>query len=109
MRVLMANELRSYREAIAQVMRRLRPDVEVYETEPDEMNQEITRLRPNLVVCSRVTPVVESCVPVWIELYPACQECSVVSIRGETMTVQDIELADLLTLLDQTRSLPALI
>jgi hypothetical protein len=104
--VLIAIELRSYREAIAQAMRSLRPDVEVYETEPEGLNREVTRLRPDLVLCSQVTPVVESRIPIWIELYPTCEGPSVVSIRGETSTVQEIQLADLLALLDQARGLP---
>jgi hypothetical protein len=69
-RVLVANELRSYRETIARVITGLRPDVEVHEVEPEDLDAKVARLRPDLVICSRVTSTVESCVPVWAELYP---------------------------------------
>src|ERR671933_840143 len=103
--LLVANELRSYREAIAQVFEKLRPEIEFYETEPENLNWEVTRLRPDFVVCSQVTSMVESCVPVWVELYPDCEAHSVVSIRGETTTVDDIQLTDLLEILDRTEDL----
>src|ERR671933_535646 len=101
MRVLLvANELRSYREAIAQALEKLRPEIEVHETEPENVNREVARLRPDFVVCSQVTHVVESCVPIWVELYPDYEAHSKVSIWGEITTVEDIQLPDLLKVLD---------
>src|SRR4051812_28248471 len=107
-RVVVAIELRSYREAIARAVRSMRPAVEVYETEPEKLDVEVARLRPDFVVCSKVTPVIESCVPVWVELYPNCKGHSRVSFSGESITVTDIQLPDLLTLVDQPQDLPAL-
>ena len=98
-RVLVANELRSYREAIARVMRSLRPDVEVSESEPDELDREVSRLRPGFVVCSRATDLVRSAVPVWVELYPGCESHSVISVGGQRRVVEEIQLSDLLEVL----------
>ena len=100
LRVVVANELRSYRETIAQVMRSVRPDVEVSEAEPEELNREVARLQPNFVICSRLTSVVESSVPVWVELYPGHEAHSRVGVRGKITTVESIQLTDLFALLD---------
>ncbi len=107
-RVVVANELRSYREAIAQVFGKARPEVEVFAVEPEDLDEEVMRLRPDFVICSQVTPVVEFLVPVWVELYPDCQAHSKIGVKGETTTVDDVQLADLLAFLDQAQSLAAL-
>ena len=100
-RVLIANEPRSYREAIAAAIRRLRPRVEVILVEPDELDAGVERLRPALVVCSRATGRVERGVPAWIELYPDLGSRSVVSAGGERSTVEDMGLPDLLRVVDR--------
>jgi hypothetical protein len=101
--MLLANGLKSYREAIAKVIRSLRPDVEVHEAEPEVLDREVARLSPNIVVCSRATFSVRLRVPVWVELYPECEAHSVISIGGETTTVEEIQLSDILSLLDETQ------
>lgn len=106
-RVIVANELRSYREAIAEVFANLRAGVEVFTAEPEDLDREVALLRPDFVVCSRTTSAVELMVPAWVELYTDFGASSQVSIRGETTTVEAMQLADLLDLLDQIRGLPA--
>ena len=101
-KILVANELRSYREAIAGVFRDLRPNVEVSDAEPEDLDREVTRLRPDLVVCSRVTPLVESSAPTWIELYPNCKPHSVIYTGSQRRTIKDIQLSDMLEVLDRT-------
>ena len=54
--VLVANELASYRESIAAVFRVALPRLEVFEAASADLNREVLRLRPELVICSRVTP-----------------------------------------------------
>ncbi len=95
-RVLIASELRSYSQAIASAFRELRPDTEVFEAEPGDLNREVLRLWPDLVICSKVTPVVKEHSPSWVELYPHCDSRSTVSVNGEVSEVQDIQLSDLL-------------
>lgn len=99
--VLVANEPRSYRQAIAAVIRQLRPRVEVVEMEPDGLDAGVERLSPGLVVCSRATGRVRSNVPVWVELYPDRGARSMVSIAGKRSTVDDIQLSALLSIVDQ--------
>ena len=104
-RILVANDPTSYREAIAAALRELRPNVEVLETEAGDLNREVNRSRPGLVLCSRVTEPVKNLVPNWLELYPDQGSRSVVSIVGELSSFDDIELSDLLSFVDQTEGL----
>ncbi len=100
-RILMANELASYRESIALAIRELRPDVEVIEADSGSLNQEVLRLSPDLVICSRATSVVRDHVPNWVELYPECEPFSTVYINGEIYTMDDVQLSDLLSIVDR--------
>jgi hypothetical protein len=69
-RILVACELQSYRQALAAAFREVRSEVEVFEAEKYDLNRELVRLRPaDLVVCSRLTALVEDQVASWVELY----------------------------------------
>jgi hypothetical protein len=105
-RVLVACELKSYREAIASAFRVLRPGVEVFEVEEEDLDREVERLAPDLVVCSTLSERVEGHVPNWVELYPGCGSRSLVSQRGERSTFEEIELSDLLSIIDSTGQEP---
>src|SRR5918999_3287539 len=106
MRVMVANEPRSYRETIACVLAELRPKVEVLTVEPRDLERELLRVLPQLVVCSRVTRLINREAPVWIELYPdlASSE-SVVSIDGQRITYPDIDLEAVLSIVDEAERL----
>jgi len=97
-RILVANELTSYRQAIALAIRDLRPELEVYEAAPDVLDGEVARLCPDLVICSRVTHVVESRATNWVELYPDCKSYSTFSVGGERKKLEEVQLSDLLSL-----------
>jgi hypothetical protein len=100
-RVLVACEPKSYREAIAAAFRLLRPGIEVFEAEEEDLDREVGRLGPDLVVCSRLTASVEDRAPNWVELYPGYASRSLVSLRGERSTVEEIQLSDLLSAIDR--------
>ena len=97
-RILIANELTSYRETIALVIRDLHPNVEVFEADPETLDREVTRLRPDLVICSRITSLVGDMVPNWVELYPDCEPFSTLCIGGDRRALEDVQLSDLLSL-----------
>jgi len=97
-RILVANELASYRQTLAIVLRELCPHVEVFETASEDLEEEITRLRPDLVICSRVTFTVRQRVANWVELYPECKPYSTFYIDGQHRAKQDVQLSDLLEL-----------
>jgi hypothetical protein len=105
-RVLVACELQSYRQSFAAIFRELRPDVEVFEVEAEDLDREVERLGPDLVVCSRLTARVEDRAPSWVELYPNFEAHSVVSVLGERSTVEEIQLSDLLSIIDRTERSP---
>jgi hypothetical protein len=100
-RILIADELASYRESIALVFRELRPDVEVIEADSGTLNQQVLRMTPDLVICSRVTSLVRDLVPNWVELYPGCESLSTFCIGGEYRAVDEVQLSDLLSLVDR--------
>ena len=102
--ILVANELASYRESIAAVLGASLPEVEVLEADSADLNREVLRLRPDLVICSRVTPLVEERVPNWVELYPDCVPHSTFCVEGERSTKEQVDLADLLAVADRGRS-----
>lgn len=99
-RILVAHELAAYREAIAGALQNLRPGVEVFEAEVANLDREVRWLLPDMVVTSRVTSLVESRIPIWVELYQDCEPSSVVSVRGERVNVDNMQLSDLALLID---------
>ena len=54
-----------------------------------------------MVIFSEATGVVRERVPVWVELYPGYGPESVVGVRGERSTVEEIQLSDLLSVIDR--------
>jgi len=101
LRVLLANEPRSYRESIAAVFRQLRPGLQVKVVEPDALDSSVALFDPDVVICSRVTETVIERVPVWVELYPEHAAQSVASEGGRRTEYAEIQLDDLLGILDR--------
>jgi hypothetical protein len=105
MRVLVANEPTVYREVISAAFRELRPGVEVFTAEPEVLDREFSRLKPQLVVCSRLTRRVElDARVVWVLLYPHGASHAVVGcLDGRRTTLARIDFDTLLSILDDTR------
>ena len=97
-RILVANELASYRQTIAIVLRDMHPDMEVFEVPSEALDGEVARLGPDLVICSRLTCTVRQRVANWVELYPDCKPYSTFCISGECTAKRDVQLSDLLSL-----------
>jgi len=100
--VLVANELASYRESIAAVLRFSFPDLEVFEATPADLNREVLRLRPELVICSRSTSLVKDRVPNWVELHPECEPFSTFCLRDERFVKEQVDLSDLISVVDRS-------
>lgn len=100
-RVLIANEPRSYREAFAEALRLMRPGAEIFEAEAGDLDREVERLRPDVVLCSNISPAVENMVESWILLYPENEPLVMVSTAGELSTVSDVDLNDIVALVDR--------
>ena len=103
--VLLANEPRAYRESIAQVFRQLRPNVELMTAEPDELEELVLLLAPEMVIFSEATGVVRERVPVWVELFPGYGPKFVVGVGEERSTIEEIQLSDLLSVVDRAERL----
>jgi len=101
LRVLLANEPRSYRESIAAVFRQLRPGLQVKVVEPEALETNVARFVPDVAICSRVTGAVRERVPVWVELYPEHAAHSVASEGGRRTEFAEIQLLDLIGILDR--------
>ncbi len=108
MRLLLANEPQSYRQVIAGAVRMLRPDIDVaFSVLPEDIDSEVLRLLPDMIVCSRLTPVVESSSSAWVLLYPNGVRMVVISVGGERETTDDLDLEGLLAVVDRTVALTA--
>lgn len=101
-RVLVANEPRAYREVFVSALQALRPAAEIVEGRPEDLDREVERLRPDLVLCSRISPVVERAVYNWILLYPENEPSIMIFTHGELSTMGDVDLQDLVALVDRT-------
>jgi hypothetical protein len=105
MHVLVANEPRTYREAIADTLRQLRPHIEVNAVEPDGLETEIGRFRPHLVVCSRAFAAVQVGLLAWVTLYPDGENRAEIATSGKLVTIANVGFGDLLAILDETELL----
>lgn len=105
MRVLVANEPRSYRETFTAAFQALRPHIESIAVEPEALEQETIRLQPDLVMCERITPAVEATARFWLELRV---ENEALVVRSNMPLLHDdaiVDLADLLEFIDQSEKM----
>ena len=101
MRILLANEPTIYREVISAALKELRPSVEIFTAEPEDLEREFLRLLPQLVICSQLTKRVELDEPVWVELYPDGASHAVLSsLDGRRTTLTGMDFDTLLSILD---------
>jgi hypothetical protein len=104
MRVLVANDPCTYREAITDVLREVRPHIEVNAIKPDALDAEVTRFRPHLVVCSRITAAVSTLLA-WVMLYPEGENRAVINTAGEQVMLDNVGFDDLLSAIDRVELL----
>ncbi len=102
MRIIIASELRSYREVITATIQKLRPQHEVIAVDPDELDGAIVRLEPLVVLCSHLSPIVESHPRTWILLYPDGAASVLVNLAGVQTAVPDLDLDSLVAIIDKT-------
>ena len=100
-RALIANTPAMYREVISATLRELRPGIEVFTADPEDLEREFSRLLPQLVVCSRLTKRVELEASVWIELYPDGASHAIVgNLDGSRTVLPSLDFDTLLYILD---------
>ena len=99
--IVVANEPRAYREALAGALQELRPHIEVISIEPDDLEGKVCEYSPRLVLCSRLTEAVETCCDAWILLYPNRANRAVISVAGRRTVVTNIEFSHVLSVIDE--------
>jgi len=99
-----ANELCTYRETFADAFQERRPHFEIHCVDPDDLDREIARLRPHMVLCSRLTDAVNSLFA-WILLYADGENRAEIHTAGERMTLFDVTFDHLLSILDKIEML----
>lgn len=100
LRVLLVNEPLTYREAIAEALRAHKPLAEVHTADPGALDRAVAEHSPHVVVCSRVVPAVEASILAWVELYTGHLSLSTVKTGEGSRTVDGMDLAGLLGVLE---------
>lgn len=98
--VLVANEPRAYREAVAFTLTKLRPRARVIQAEPAAIEAALLRERPHVAIGSRFVPGLDA-VLAWAILSPDSRGASIISAGGARSTHAEISFDDLLALVDQ--------
>ena len=104
MRIVLAVEPRSYREAIGSAIQALRPHLEVAVVEPSVLASEVVRLYPELVMCGQPNAVIPDGVLAWVEYRPY-DEWAEVCLDGRRSKLTDVQLDDLLVIVDEAEEL----
>ncbi len=102
---MVAVEPRAYRGAIGEVMRALRPRLEVAVAEPGELGRRIERQGTDLVLCGQRKPGKCEDGPAWIDYRPYASPTATVCIRGRCEKVEVARLGDLLAIVDRAEEL----
>jgi hypothetical protein len=106
-RVLVAfgEEPRAYRGVIAAGIRILRPRAEVAVSAPAELEDEIARFGPQVVVCGAPAPADAGDQPAWIELDLGPGRSARVRVGASRREISHPTLRDLLRIVDEAEEL----
>ena len=105
MRVLVAIEPRLYRDVIGRALRGLRPHLEVVVVEPEDLCAAVVRLEPELVFSDRADNLPEAGRFAWVEFRPYEQPPAKICLGGRWHELEEVELSDLLSVVDETEEL----
>lgn len=105
MQVIVAIEPRSYREAIGEVIRALRPHIEVIILEPNTLGAGVRRLEPELVFANRPDTFSPTGRSAWVEFLPYEEPPARICLAGQRRELEAVELDDLLSVVDEAEEL----
>jgi hypothetical protein len=107
MRILLAVAPTMYRQTLAHIIQRDRPNDEVRLADPDSLDREASLFRPHLIVCSDHAPEVrEVSVPSWVVIrYHDSLSASIFVGGRDPRLIQDISIEDLLGVVEETQRL----
>lgn len=104
--ILLANEPLAYRQALVRAFESQRPNLRVFEVAPRDLDAAVQKYAPVVVICDRLTELVETCVSAWVLLYPGGTRQVMSSLFGKEERVGDLDLDALLLFVDRVRTLP---
>jgi hypothetical protein len=99
--VALEDEYRIYREVIAVGVRILRPRADVATSTPSELEEEIVRFDPQVVVCDAPSPADTGEGPAWVELALRPRRSAKVRVGARRQELPDPKLEDLLRIVDE--------
>ena len=105
LRLVVANDPRTYREAIATAIQRMRPDADVIVVDPADLADQVELWRPHMVISSVPVARAGDYPLCWVALYPAGKMEVVVTVAGQQTWARDMDLAELLAVVDRTAAL----
>ena len=103
--VAYAEDYRAYGEVIAAGIRILRPQVEVATATPAEVEGEVGRFDPQVVVCGASAPADPGDVPAWVELPVEPQRPARVRVGDRRREAFGLRLEELLGIVDEAEAL----
>jgi len=101
LRVLMANEPRSYRDVHGAMLRQLFPGATFQVVESDQVPAEFAAFAPHLVICSTLTKTIKDQAFAWILLYPDDANLAVVCVDNQQSLIQAVTIEDLATVVER--------
>ncbi len=105
MRVLITVVPRMYRGALERVLKEERPYLEVSSADPEDLDRELSRFKPHLLVSSELSPRVDDIVLSWVHILYKDSLSANVRVGERHSTLHDASLEDLLSAIDETERL----
>ena len=102
MSVLVSIYPQMYREAVVHTIRSYRPDVEVEPCPPQDLDQKLALLQPELLVCHDTAPEARKRVRNRVEIVYSDSLDATIFRHNQATRVRDISLEGLVTVLDQS-------
>jgi hypothetical protein len=105
MRVLIAITPAMYQQILALFLKERRPSAEAETTDLANLNPEVERFGPDLLICHKTSTEVRKGVFSWIEIRYTDSMDAIVSIERKATRIEDVKIEDLLATLHETEEL----
>ena len=106
MRILVAVKPRVYREVLALSLHQHRPDAEVLISPPEDLDGEVERFKPHLLVCSEgAVQDIPPGVLCRVEIMFSNGLDARIGVDGRVAEAKDVGTEDLLALIDRTEQM----
>jgi hypothetical protein len=103
--VIFEDQYRSYRETIARALKSLRPHARVTVAGLDDLEKEIERVAPDLVICSQPKAGDSRGALVWVEVPCDPTRPTAVCLEGRCSETTHLTLDDLISIVDAAEAI----